>query len=96
MPKNSSPDFYYLESDGQVFLIKKKDRWEFPSSRREIPCRFLPLFTLPMPQGQVLFAKPVLKCHPEHWFHKDHLIGRADVAPVVQQAVNRSLPRGAA
>src|SRR6185437_10833693 len=89
------PDYYYLESDGQVFLIKKGKYWRFPSQRREIPCRFHPVSMIPLPAGAVLFAKPVLACHPEHWFHKDQLIGRRDVDPLVQQAVNRSLPRGA-
>lgn len=89
------PDFYYLESDGQVFLVRKKGLWRFPSALREIPCRFAPVSIIPLPGGRVLFAKPVLKSHPDHWFHKDGLIGRADVDPLVQQAVNRSLPRGA-
>jgi len=51
---------------------------------------------MPLEGGTVLYAKPILECHPGHWFHKDAVIGRRDVAPLVQQAVNRSLPRGAA
>ncbi len=92
----AKPHFYYLESDGQVFLIKKGKRWVFPRALREIPCTFEPVFLMPLAGRNVLFAKPVLEHHPEHWFHKDSLIGRADVDPLVQQAVNRSLPRGAA
>jgi ADP-ribose pyrophosphatase YjhB (NUDIX family) len=91
----SPPDFYYLESDGQVFLVKKGKQWQFPSRRSEIPCAFKPVFTMPLAGGRVLFAKPILKTHPTHWFHKDDLIGRSDIASLVQQAVNRSLMRGA-
>ncbi len=87
---------YYLESDGQVFLIKRGKTWRFPSSRDELPCRIKPVFTMPLAGGPVLFAKPILQHHPDHWFHKDEVIGRKDVDPMVQQAVNRSLPRGAA
>ena len=90
------PDFYYLESDGQVYLIQKKGLWRFPSTIKEVPCKFEPVFLMPLEGGSVLFAKPYLKAHPTHWFHKDDLIGRRDVDPLVQQAVNRSLPRGAA
>jgi ADP-ribose pyrophosphatase YjhB (NUDIX family) len=90
------PDFYYLESDGQVFLLKKGRLWQFPSRLSELPCPIKPVFVMPMAEGTVLFAKPVLKSHPFHWFQKDELIGRGDVAPVVQEAVNRSLPRAAA
>ena len=95
MPANLAPDFYYLESDGQVFLVKRGRLWHFPQSRRELPCPFKPVFIMPLAGGTVLFAKPVLAAHPFHWFHKDELIGRADIAPLVQQAVNRSLPRAA-
>ena len=91
-----TPDFYYLESDGQVFLVKRGRTWSFPRTRRELPCAISPISTIPLPQGKVLFAKPTLEKHPVHWFHKDEVIGRADVAPVVQLAVNRTLARGAA
>jgi 8-oxo-dGTP diphosphatase len=92
MPKT----YFYLESDGQVFLTKKGQMWCFPQSKKELPCRYIPVFTMPFKEGGVLYAKPILKHHPEHWFHKDDLIGRSDVDPLVQRAVNRSLPRAAA
>jgi ADP-ribose pyrophosphatase YjhB (NUDIX family) len=90
------PDFYYLESDGQVFLVRHKKKWGFPRTRQELPCAFTPVFTIPLPEGNVLFAKPILKNHPAHWFHKDHVIGQKDIEPMVQQAINRTLARGAA
>jgi ADP-ribose pyrophosphatase YjhB (NUDIX family) len=96
MPKNSSPDFYYLESDGQVFLLKEGRTWRFPRTKKELPCRYVPVFLMPLKGGSVLFAKPILKLHPAHWFHKDEIVGRTDIAPLVHQAVNRSLTRAAA
>ncbi|MFA5975219.1 MAG: NUDIX hydrolase [Elusimicrobiota bacterium] len=96
MRKIFLPDFYYLESDGQVFLVKKKGLWRFPSRRREIPFRFTPVLIIPHLKNRIQFAIPILKHHPDRWFHKDDLIGRQEVDPIVQQAVNRSLPRGAA
>jgi len=90
------PDFYYLETDGQVFLIKDRGLWRFPKSPKEIHCRFTPVFTIPLHKTTVLFAKPVLQLHPHHWHHKDEIIGRHDIDPIVQQAVNRTHPRGAA
>ena len=51
---------------------------------------------MPLQEGAVVYATPELSHHPYHWAHKDELIGRADVAPIVQKAVNRSLPRAAA
>src|SRR5882672_4450849 len=90
------PDYFYLETDGQVFLLRDKTHWRFPKTARELPCRYKPVFPIPIGQKIVLYAHPILKHHPEHWFHKDDVIGRRDVDPIVQQAVNRSLPRGAA
>jgi ADP-ribose pyrophosphatase YjhB (NUDIX family) len=90
------PDFYYLETDGQVFLVKRGKEWTFPSRVKQLPCRFEPDFIIPLPEGDVLYAHPKLEVHPDHWFHKDEIIGRRDVASLVQQAVNRTLPRGAA
>ena len=92
----STGHYFYLESDGQVFLVKKGRTWHFPTRRSELPCPITPVFTMPLKAGSVLFAKPILHNHPTHWVHKDDVIGRRDVAPVVQQAVNRSLPRAAA
>ena len=69
------PDFYYLESDGQVFLIKRGKTWQFPSKKSQLPCPFTPVFEMPLAGGVVLFAKPTLSTHPFHWFHKDELIG---------------------
>ena len=90
-----TPDFYYLESDGQVFLLKDKKTWRFPKSRAECPCAFTPVFPMPIDGKIVLFAKPKLTHHPHHWFHKDEIVGRANIDPVVLRAVNRSLPRAA-
>ncbi len=90
------PDFIYLESDGQVFLIKQKGLWRFPKSDKEIHCRYTPVFVMTLKGGTVLYAKPTLTNHPHHWHHKDEIIGRHDIDPIVQQAVNRSHPRGAA
>lgn len=89
------PDFYYLESDGQVFLIKKGKRWCFPTRLSQLPAKFEPIFVMPVDGHSVLFAKPILKNHPAHWFHKDLVIGRSDIDPIVQRAINRSLARAA-
>ncbi len=90
------PDYYYLETDGQIFLVREQGRWRFPRVRREIPFPFKPLFPMPIDGKRVLFGKPILREHPTRWFHKDAVIGRRNIDPIVQIAVNRSLPRGAA
>ena len=68
-------------------------RWRFPQKRSELPGRFKPVFLMPVDGKSVLYALPILKHHPDHWFHKDELVGKKEIDPVVQQAVNRTLPR---
>jgi len=94
--KLTKPDFFYLESDGQIFLVKQGRQWRFPKSKRELPSSYQTVSIIPVGDKRVLFAHPILKAHPFNWFHKDEIIGRRDVDPVVQQAVNRTLPRAAA
>ena len=96
MPKTSRPDFYYLETDGQVYLVRERGLWRFPSKTGVIPCPFKAVHLIPVEGRHVLFAKPELKHHPHHWFHKDNLVGDPKIDPLVQKAVQRTLPRGAA
>ena len=76
------PDLYYLESDGQVFPVKKGRQWTFPL-KAAIPCPFDAVFVMPIAGQRVIFAKPKLAKHPSHWFHKDEIVGREDIATVV-------------
>src|SRR5207249_3885324 len=78
------------------FLVRERGLWRFPRKRSELPCRFKPVFPMPIGRKMVLFAHPILKSHPEHWHHKDEVVGESDVDPIVQLAINRSLARGAA
>lgn len=87
---------YYLETDGQIFLVRRGATWTFPRLRSQLPCEMTPLWVIPVGRERVVFAKPHLDRHPVEWFHKDEVIGRRDVDPLVQQAVNRTLVRTAA
>jgi hypothetical protein len=54
------PDYYYLESDGQVFLVRQGRRWRFPKAVSERPCKFKPLYLIPIENRTVLYVKPIL------------------------------------
>jgi ADP-ribose pyrophosphatase YjhB (NUDIX family) len=79
-----------------VFLLRDGKTWRFPKNKKELPCPIKPLYRIPILGQTILYSKPILKHHPEHWFHKDAVIGQADIDGLVQKAVNRTLPRGAA
>lgn len=83
---------YYVETDGEVYLIARQGRLTFPTSLEELPFPVEEKRVMCVLGQEVHFCVPRLKRHPR-WYHKDELIGREDVDPLVRRAVNTSLPR---
>lgn len=83
---------YYVESDGEVYLVQEDGLWRFPAHKESLPFQVEELFTLKVLGQEIRFCKPVLGYHP-HWCHKDELMGWENVDPLVRQSVNLSLPR---
>lgn len=83
---------YYVESDGEVFLVQESGHWRFPAHKESLPFEVEALHTMHVLGQEVVFCKPRIAYHP-HWTHKDELIGWGNVDPLVRQAVNLSLPR---
>lgn len=86
-------EHYYLERDGQVFLIAEKGRLRFPTSRSEIPCEFEIVHTMQLQGERVHYCKPHLNTHPQEWWHKDQIPALDEALPIVRLAVSASLPR---
>jgi 8-oxo-dGTP diphosphatase len=86
-------EHYYLERDGQVFLIAEGGRLRFPTSRAEIPCDFEIVHTMQISGERVHYCKPHLNIHPEDWWHKEKIPGLDEALPLVRLAVSATLPR---
>lgn len=86
-------EHYYLERDGQVFLIAEGGRLRFPTSRSEIPWEFEIVHTMQLQGERVHYCKPHLNTHPEEWWHKDQIPALDEALPIVRLAVSASLPR---
>lgn len=86
-------EHYYLERDGQVFLMKEGGRLRFPTSRSEIPCSFELVHTMLLQGERVHYCKPHLDVHPQDWWHKDEIPALDEALPIVRLAVSASLPR---
>lgn len=84
---------YYIESDGRVFLIEEAGKLRFPRSKDEFDFEIEIIARMPIGGHEVLFCKPKLKAHPEHWWHKDEIPPLDQAEPLVRQAINISLPR---
>lgn len=85
--------YYYIEKDGQIFLVEKKGKLTFPETKKEIPFPIEILRDMPLNEGKVFFCSPKIKDHPNHWIHKDSIPVQDKVDPIVRLAVNRSLVR---
>jgi ADP-ribose pyrophosphatase YjhB (NUDIX family) len=88
-----SEHFYYIETDGMLYLVEQGDRWVLPSSPQEIPFAFEPREVMIIAGREVLYCVPQLDRHPHNWHHKDEIPGRENVDPFVRQAVHQTLPR---
>ena len=83
---------YYIETDGEVYLVQENGIWRFPAHKESLPFSVEEQHTMVVMGEEVSFCKPVLDYHP-HWCQKDELIGWDNVHALVRQAVNTSLPR---
>lgn len=86
--------YYYIEKDGRVFLLKKDGIWRFPTSKKDIPFRFL--IKRKMPLIDVYFCEPIIDEFPSNWRLKDDIIIRNDVEKIVKIAINKSYLRHSA
>lgn len=86
-------EHYYLERDGQVFLLAEGGRLRFPRARSEIPYEFEIVHTMNLHGERVHYCKPHLSVHPEDWWHKDEIAALDEALPIVRLAVSASLPR---
>lgn len=86
--------FLYIETDGQVYLVKDpQGRLTFPSDDMTLPFAVHERHETRIGDDVVVFARPRLDTHPFDWVYKDTIPGRKDVDPLVRQAVNASLTR---
>lgn len=82
---------YYVEKDGKIFLVARGKLLDLPT-RAELPFPVKREQRMPVPAAHVVYAEPDIP-YPDHWMHKDDVVGRRDVTPLVQLAVNRTLVR---
>jgi ADP-ribose pyrophosphatase YjhB (NUDIX family) len=84
---------YYIETDGQVFLLETQNQLAFPTSVDDLDFPIQIKHKMLIEGQEIFFCKPHLEQHPEHWWHKDKIPGLDRVAPLVRLAVNATLPR---
>ncbi len=84
---------YYVETDGQVYLVPRHGRWTLPDDTDGLPFEVASHGRMMVQGEDVVYCTPQLDEHPHEWHHKDDLPGMDDAEPIVREAVHYTLPR---
>ncbi len=88
--------YLYLETDGRVYTVRRGGRLTLPRVGDPIPFPYEILYELPWGEEGVALGVPRLGRYPADWIGKDEVPSRRDVAPILREAVHRTLPRAVA
>jgi D-glycero-D-manno-heptose 1,7-bisphosphate phosphatase len=83
----------FVETDGQVYLVRDRGRWRFPRASEPLPFAVERGPAMDFGSEVVRRAKPKISHHPEDWFSRDDLFSREDVDGLVTKAVYMTMPR---
>jgi len=83
----------FVETDGQVYLVRDRGVWRFPRAGERLPFRHEVTATMDFGADVVLRARPTLSYHPEEWFQRDDLFARTDVDGLVTRALYMTMAR---
>lgn len=84
---------YYVETDGQVYLVQRNGRWTLPDDADGLPFDVKSHGRMVIRGEDVVYCTPHLEQHPHEWHHKDDVPGMDDAEPIVREAVHYTLPR---
>src|SRR6266540_4048398 len=93
MVKRGKREHLFVETDGQIYLVKDKGVWRFPRGSEKVSFRIAETGRMDFGDDLVRRVKPKLRYHPEEWFNRDDLFSRSDVDGLVKKAVYMTMPR---
>ncbi len=93
MTRRVKREHLFVETDGQVYLVRDRGVWRFPRATEAVPFQVVDTGRMDFGSEVVRRAKPVLSYHPEEWFNRDDLFSRSDVDGLVKKAVYMTMPR---
>jgi ADP-ribose pyrophosphatase YjhB (NUDIX family) len=85
--------YYYIETDGMVYLVEEGGRLRFPRSVEGLGFEVEVKWPMVVEGKEVLFSKPKIEYYPEEWWPKDRIPLLDEADPLVRAAVHLSLPR---
>lgn len=93
MARKRPREHLFIETDGQVFLVRERGRLRFPRKGDPLEFTTKPAGRMDFGDDLVHRAKPLLDHHPEEWYHRDDLFGRDDVDGLVKRAIYTTMIR---
>lgn len=91
--RNRGREHLFIETDGQVYLVRDRGTLRFPRAGEELPFRVERGPRMVLEGTLVTRAKPLLKGHPEDWLNRDVVFTRADVDGLVKHAIYMTMMR---
>ncbi len=93
MGKKSAREHVFVETDGQVYLVRDRGRFRFPRSDEALPFPTDPNGAMDFGEDRVMKRTPRLDHHPEEWIGRDAVFERSDVDPLVKRAIYTTMIR---
>src|SRR5947199_382504 len=93
MPRKAARKHVFVETDGQVYLVRDRGTFRFPRTDEKLPFRTDPNGTMDFGTDQVEKRTPRLDHHPEEWMGRDAVFERSDVDPLVKRAIYTTMIR---
>src|SRR5438094_6134104 len=93
MGQRARREHLFVETDGQVYLIRDHGNLRFPRAGEKLPFLTEPNGVMDFGTDRVLRQKPRLDHHPEEWLGRDAIFERTDVDPLVKRAIYTTMIR---
>ena len=93
MGRRRTRDHVFVETDGQVYLVRDRGRLRFPTGDERLPFPTQANGTMDLGGDRVVRRKPILDHHPDEWIGRDAIFERPDVDPLVKRAIYTTMIR---
>ncbi len=93
MKRERPREHLFVETDGQVYLVRDRGHLRFPRKGERLGFATKPGGRMDFGDEVVHRMKPVLDHHPEEWYQRDDLFDRDDVDGLVKRAIYTTMIR---
>ncbi|TLZ71078.1 MAG: hypothetical protein E6K06_07010, partial [Methanobacteriota archaeon] len=93
MAQRRNREHAYVETDGQVYLVRDHGKLRFPRMDETLPFPTEPNGVMDFGSDRIVRQKPLIDHHPEEWLGRDAIFERSDVDPLVKRAIYTTLIR---